>query len=134
MKRVSDFCRLYHSDADPDILAEALAESYYSPTPPMMCFVTLDENNVIVSHALLTIDDYYGKVTVNILQYWKDRGIRYGKETYDDFFKLATSWAKANNAELIRMTARNRAVADVLAKHGFTDSGRVVMTRPLDGQ
>jgi len=129
--RLRKFCVKYGSDANPDALAEAAAQAYFSDTPGMLCFAIVEDGK-IVAHAIVTLEGYYGKVSVNIPQFWKDPGTKIDNEIYREFFRFVSGWARYNGADVIRMTARSGAVATVLAKHGFTETGRVLMSRPLD--
>lgn len=129
--RVKDFCKDFDSDADPDILAEAVAEAYFRETPGLLPFI-VEEDGEIVAHAIVTVESYYGNINVNIPQFQKNKGTTIPPEIYEQFFTLITSWAKANGAGEIRMTARNKAVARVLGRLGFYESERVFMRRPVN--
>lgn len=131
LERIVSFCQSFHSDADPYILAEAAAEAYFSESPGMIMFAAVDDSGKVVAHLLASMEDYYGKKSVNVIQYWKDSGVKLPDHIYAGFWSFVNTWAEFNGAEDIKMTARNRAVADVLAKHGFTETGRVLMSRPV---
>jgi hypothetical protein len=127
MERVRNFCIQFESDANPDIFCEAVAEAYFRENPGLYSFAVVDDAGKVVAHAIVTVENYYGTITINIPQFWKDKGVQIPGELYDRFFELVIGLAKANKATKIRMSARNSAVARVLGRLGFKDTGRVVM-------
>lgn len=127
LQRIKSFCERYGTDADVIVMMEYITGMYYNKTPSMMLFVIVDEDEKIIAHALVSIEDFFGSKYINILQYERDE--KFPGDEKKKFFDFITEWGLTNGADRIKIQARNEAVAGLFEKYGFSRSERVLMER-----
>jgi hypothetical protein len=128
--RINEFCQKYESEADLDILFEDVMQNYFSSSPRMLIFVLLD-NEEIVAHMLVTLDEYYGSRFITIQQYWKDPGVKIPMEIRIAVFQKMGQWGKDNGVSQLRIWAKDSDTADHFEKYGFTRDQKIIMNTSL---
>lgn len=111
LARIEKFCARYDTDTAPDVLAEAvrLHFLYDQPGPDrplaggVRVLVALD-GETMIGHAVLSLENWCGRLHVTILQYELDRPIP--TSLVRDAVEQIVAWARARGAVSLRLFAR----------------------------
>lgn len=130
--RVVDFCNKFDSDADPNVLFEAVTRSFYDPSPSLLLLAAVNDAGCVVAHLIGSMEEYFGSRYVNVLQFWKDSGVTLPAELKEKAAGALVAWGHANGTDTLRVWARNRWVAEHLKKdYSLVEEERVILSAPL---
>jgi len=132
LERVVKFCDNYHMDSDPNYLIADICADCWNQSPSFLVLVAIKDSRVI-AHLLASLDMHYGNRIAVIQQLEVDKGCGITKEIFDYGMKIVNDWAKEAKCKTFRIFTRNRALVRIFNRYGFNDTGRVLMTREVDG-
>lgn len=128
LRRAVAFIKKYNLDPDPEVFWHCLASQMAQPQPTMLTVIGIEDGRV-VGHLIAEVQDNYGCIIVNIIQWEMDNGIHHmqkGKALREGW-NIVNGWAALNGAKKIRCWAMNETVAQMFEKLGFDDTGYTIM-------
>lgn len=130
--RIRAFVAAYASDMNPEYLIQWLRMSFISNGPTSLTLAGVDEDGVVVGHAVALAEKWFGTNVVTLVQLEVDPGTRLTAEDWAQGEKALAAFAAYTHATHIQIAARNKAAARLFARHGFRE-GRVLMRRAVEG-
>ena len=132
-ERIKNFCNKYESDADQAIFFEEICKSYWSDSPTIVVYVGLLDDEV-KAHAVVTIDNYYGHISLNLLQYWRDEDVRVPQWIKERVVYDMMQMGKDLGVDKLRVWARNEDVANFFVDYyGFERDKKIILNTSLAG-
>lgn len=132
-KRVKTFATAYDSDVDPDLLSQYMRMSFVSDQPTCLMMVGLDADDIIVGHALVIAEKWFGNPVITIVQLEMNRGTVLSLNEWAQGKSVIQGFCAMHSAKFIQLAARNRAAARLFSRHGFQET-RVIMRLPVEGR
>jgi hypothetical protein len=131
LDRVKTFCTKYDTDTD-GISICRLVETHFIIDNPQLFMVACMRGDEMVGHSLASIEVYYEKRVLTIIQLELDNVV--DRDIIMKGFNAILSWGMLQGAEDVRISTGTRAKAKMLRRfYGFKPH-RMVMIRPLVGQ
>lgn len=129
--RVDAFCTKYDSDINTPALLEYLRMSFISQKPTALMIGQFDESGKMTGHLLALAERWFGRPVVTVVQIESEAPV--GKDIWQQAETALKLFCYAHDAELVQITARNKAVARLFRRHGFSEKA-VLMKRPVEGR
>lgn len=128
-ERVMRFCREYDTESSPEALWRQAEISFVSNNPTALLFAAVDDRGRVVGHALLTVEEYLGRKSLNVNQLQTDGNVP--RDDVRRWMEAIGKWALSRGIEEMRCIAldarRARAFERLYGFHGE----RVIMTKRL---
>ena len=135
LRRAVAFIKKYRLDPDPEVFWHTLANQMVQAQPTMLTIIGVEDGRV-VGHLIAELQNNYGYLIVNIIQWEVDEGIHHmqkGKALREGW-EIVNGWAAMNEADKIRCWAMNKEVAQMFQKLGFEDAGFTIMDVPVESK
>lgn len=131
LDRVKRFCCKFDTDTDGVGICR-LVEAHFISDNPQFIMVAATYQGKIVGHALASMESYYEKRVLNIIQLEIDGAV--GRDNLKKGFDVILSWGLLQGAEDVRISTGTQAKAKMLKRFYGFNTHRIVMIRPLVGQ
>ena len=105
LERIKNFCLRYDTDSDPKKLAESVQVSFASGNNGVLIMVAVEQYRV-VGHLLATMDSWFDKKFITILQYEIDSDSGIDTGFLQAGFNRIKKWGKEQGAQAIHINAR----------------------------
>jgi len=129
IERVRGMCSVYDSEADQDIVADAISRAFTSQTPGLIGLLHLDELGKPIGHMLVSAGEWMGTQIVSVLQLELERTP--SRPLTEIIMGWLERWGAANGAKFIHCTTRSAALARLFqSQYGF-EKGMVLMRRGI---
>lgn len=131
LDRVKFFCSKYDTDTDGSIICRLLEMHFVSDNPQFIMLAAVNGDRII-GHALSSIEVYYGKRVLVIIQLELDQKIV--RDELDKGFEAILSWGRVQGAEDVRILTGTKSKARMFKRFYNFKPHRIVMVRPLLGE
>lgn len=132
LNRIRAFCAAIDSDADPEMMAEAVYHSFVSDNPTCLCFLLLDDAGAVRGHLVVVLEQWMGCKAATIVQLETDVAIpdTVGKSV----MAYLEGWARARGCKFFQCLARTTSTARLFEQRYDFKPIRVLLRRPIPAQ
>ena len=130
VKRIRAFAAKYEPKTNTDELIKDLEKAFLERSPGMFGIVGFDERGLIVGHALLRIETYYGRRALCVMQAERDKGSTTDDEFRNAFMEILRTLARKVKAAELRTLALSKVHERYYQRLGW-ETERIVMVHPV---